>query len=252
MNVLLEAIDNLGKAVDYYALDLSLNELERTLSGQSTKFTHVTCAGLWGTYDDGLVWLQAPEVASKRKTILSLGSSVGNFSKVDAASFIKSFADILDPRDRLLLGIDSCCDAERVQTAYNDSTGVTYRFDLNGLEHANQVLGYTAFNSTEWEAFGEYDAKARRHEAFVTPLKDVQISNVTIRRGERVKFEESHKYTSVDLAQLWARAGVEVRNAWSNSTSDYGKYWHVTSLSVSKRPSRGSTTAGLASRETRG
>jgi uncharacterized SAM-dependent methyltransferase len=77
VSILLRALDVAGKNIDYYALDLSLNELERSLQKTPT-FKHVKCHGLHGTYDDGLEWLKNPENASRPKCVLWLGSSIGS------------------------------------------------------------------------------------------------------------------------------------------------------------------------------
>ena len=76
MSILLQALEFAGKEIDYYALDLSLKELRRTLE-QVPKFEHVRCHGLHGTYDDGLEWLKLPENSSRPKCVMSLGSSIG-------------------------------------------------------------------------------------------------------------------------------------------------------------------------------
>jgi len=76
VSILLEALDSAGKDIDYYALDLSLKELYRTLE-QVPEFKHVRCHGLHGTYDDGLDWLKTPENLPRPKCVMSLGSSIG-------------------------------------------------------------------------------------------------------------------------------------------------------------------------------
>lgn len=76
VNLLLQALEDAGKKVDYYALDLSQKELERTL-GQLPAYKHVSAHGLLGTYDDGREWLKNPSISSRPKCILSLGSSIG-------------------------------------------------------------------------------------------------------------------------------------------------------------------------------
>lgn len=81
MSILLQALENAGKNVDYYALDLSVKELRRTLE-QVPSFQHVKCHGLHGTYDDGLDWLKLPEIRSRPKCVMSLGSSIGWFDTV--------------------------------------------------------------------------------------------------------------------------------------------------------------------------
>lgn len=76
VSILLQALDAIGKDIDYYALDLSLIELKRTLE-QVPPLNHVKCHGLHGTYDDGLDWLKMPETAKRPKCVMSLGSSIG-------------------------------------------------------------------------------------------------------------------------------------------------------------------------------
>ncbi|KAM0279842.1 hypothetical protein ACHAQH_004393 [Verticillium albo-atrum] len=111
--LLLQAFEDAGKNIDYYALDLSREELERTLA-QVPAFKHVKCHGLWGTYDDGREWLKSPSIALRSKCILSLGSSIGNFDQADAAGFLRGFGDVLQPSDTMLIGLDGCEDAAKV------------------------------------------------------------------------------------------------------------------------------------------
>ena len=113
VSILLEALEAAEKSVDYYALDLSVKELQRTLAAVP-KFEHVKCHGLHGTYDDGLDWLKTPENASRPKCIMSLGSSIGNFHRKDAAEFLKGFSEILQTGDTMLIGLDACDDPARV------------------------------------------------------------------------------------------------------------------------------------------
>jgi len=76
VNLLLQALEDAGKSVDYYALDLSQKELERTLA-QLPPYRYVTAHGLLGTYDDGREWLRKASNSARQKCILSLGSSIG-------------------------------------------------------------------------------------------------------------------------------------------------------------------------------
>lgn len=76
MNLLLQALEDAQKSVDYYALDLSEEELRRTLA-QLPGYRYVRSHGLLGTYDDGREWLKEPAVSNRQKCILTLGSSIG-------------------------------------------------------------------------------------------------------------------------------------------------------------------------------
>lgn len=131
VKILLDALERAGKSASYFALDLMQSELERTLAEvPKNAFKHVKCAGLWGTYDDGLEWLKRPENAARPKAILSLGSSIGNFTPEEAVPFISQFAAELKPDDMILIALDGCQDPEKVYQAYNDRGNVTQKFTM--------------------------------------------------------------------------------------------------------------------------
>ncbi|KAK6957405.1 Ergothioneine biosynthesis protein 1 [Daldinia eschscholtzii] len=223
VTLLLQALEDAGKKIDYYALDLSEDELSRTLA-QVPNFRHVRCHGLLGTYDDGREWLRRPQIASKRKCVLSLGSSIGNFHRDEAASFLRGFADVLQPADSFLIGLDSCTDPSKVYHAYNDRYGITHRFLLNGLAHANKVLGHKAFDLNDWQVIGEYvyDIEGGRHQAFYSPPHDTIVLGETIKAQERIQVEQSLKYSEEGCRNLWRSAGMIEADRWMTEDEDYG------------------------------
>ncbi|MCJ1283302.1 hypothetical protein MMC26_002630 [Xylographa opegraphella] len=220
--ILLNAIERSGKRVDYYALDLSLSELQRTLSAiPEGAFKHVRCYGLHGTYDDGLEWMKLKGNASKPKCVMWLGSSVGNFTRDEAASFLKGFALALRPCDTMLIAVDGCQDAQKVYHAYNDREGKTHEFILNGLTHANKLLAKTVFHPEDWEVVGEYDEIAGRHQAFVVPKRHLQVDDIHVAAGERVRIEESYKYSALEIERLWEAAGLCPGVTFADQTGRY-------------------------------
>ncbi|KAF2838838.1 hypothetical protein M501DRAFT_934878 [Patellaria atrata CBS 101060] len=223
VSILLQAFENAKKPIEYYALDLNLNELQRTLEPVSGHtFRYVQCFGLHGTYDDGYEWLKSPGIRSKPKSILTLGSSIGNFNRPGAAQFLSKFVEVMQESDTLLVGIDSCKDSWKVYHAYNDKINLTHEFILNGLRHANRLLGDDAFVLKEWSVIGEYDSQAGRHQAFVSPIKDVTVCGILIKQGERVRIEESYKYSPHEIEELWRSAGLVEGASWYNRIGDYG------------------------------
>lgn len=200
--------------------------MERTLSEvPKGTFDYVHCFGLHGTYDDGLEWLKAPAVAQKPKSILTLGSSIGNFKRQDAGAFLKGFSDVLNPGDTLLIGLDACKKPAKVFHAYNDKHDVTHRFILNGLDHANRLLGKNEFDRSQWKVVGEYDKAVGRHHAFVSPTEDCTIDGVRILANERIRIEESYKYSVLDYSRLLDAAGLVEGASWANEDGEYGVYY---------------------------
>lgn len=224
VKIILDAFERAEKPIKYYALDLSKSELERTLLGIPDVYRFVECFGLLGTYDEGLLWLQAPENAEKRKCVFWLGSSIGNFPKEEAAVFLRKVADCLTDDDICMIGIDACQDEQKVLQAYNDRHGKTHDFVRNGLDHANHLLGKHAFDQSIWNVVGEYDQASGRHQAFLYPSADVRIENVIIRAEERIHIEESNKYSASQTRDLWQAAGLKRTSAYGNDLNDYREF----------------------------
>lgn len=151
---------------------------------------------------------------------MSLGSSMGNFSPVEAAGFLRGFARSLGPADSMVIAFDPCKDPERVFRAYNDEKGVTRQFYLNGLSNANAILGFEAFKSGEWDAIGEFDQTLGCHKAYYVPLADTVINNIHIKKGEKIFFEQAFKYAADDCEKLWRDAGLHPTRKFGD---DYSK-----------------------------
>ncbi|KAL8687622.1 MAG: hypothetical protein Q9218_006259 [Villophora microphyllina] len=200
-------------------------ELQRTLSAVPAHYRFVRCHGLLGTYDDGLHWLKGPKQQDRPKWILSLGSSIGNFTREEATSFLEGFANAITKDDAVLIGLDSCQDGDKIYHAYNDGLGKTHQFVLNGLVHANRLLDKDVFQIKDWQIIGEYDQTAGRHQAFYCPVKDVVVDGVYIRAGTKIRVEESYKYSSKQSDELWRNAGLVQQACFGNSTNDY--YVHM-------------------------
>jgi len=222
INLLLHALDRIGKRIDYYALDLDDQELRRTLAAvPHGTFKNVKCHGLHGTYDDGLVWLKRPEIDSKPKCVLSLGSSIGNFDPEEVTPFLHAYAKTIRAGDSILIGMDKTMDAEKVTHAYNDKYGVTHEFILNGLVHANRLLGWEAFEPGVWKVHGEFDKVKGCHEAFVYPNKNVTFEDITVQQGERIRIEHSYKFSDEKAAKMWKEIGVTPGAKWTNTEDSY-------------------------------
>ncbi|KAL4933010.1 histidine-specific methyltransferase [Aspergillus undulatus] len=211
--ILLDALEELGRRVDYFALDLSYSELARTLRPVSGLYRHVNCYGLLGTYDDGRRWLQHPNLRMRPKTILFLGSTLGNMEKDDAAGFLNSFTDV---ECGLLLGLDGCKREKEVLAAYDDPEGINHRFVKNGLVRANRILGKEALELHNWDVQGGWDAENGVHTQYYSPSTDTFVEGVRFRAGHRLVAARSHKYDASDRDTLFKRAGLTPLDSWSS------------------------------------
>lgn len=155
---------------------------------------------------------------------MTLGSSLGNFTREGAADFLKSFKDNLSAKDWMLVGLDGCQDEKRVFSAYNDSKNLTEKFYRNGLDHANQLLGYEVFKQDQWIVEGDYDNVDHRHRATYVALDDVTAPEVTFTKGQRLVFEYAYKYSEEQCDKLWHQSGLIPQLTVGNRTGDYRKF----------------------------
>ncbi|XXH02221.1 hypothetical protein Hte_008589 [Hypoxylon texense] len=233
-NVLLQAIEALGKRVDYYALDLDLKELSRTLQElEPSHFTYVSCHGLLGTYDDGKVWLAQGVNRTKPKYVLSLGSSMGSFTRQEASDFLRQWADVFrrgdsgmkeSPDTKIIIGLDGCKDHRKVWAAYNDKGGANKRFILNVLQNANAHLGYKAFDPKDWTVRGEWDVGSGRHVQYIIPLKDMSFEDHYLHKGEKVLVVYSYKFDEDEKRQLWGQSRLKEVRRYMNGDESYGMF----------------------------
>lgn len=106
------------------------------------------------------------------------------------------------------------------------------RFILNGLTHANEILGRKEFDLDEWQVIGEYvyDNEGGRHQAFYSPIRDVVVLGETIKAHERVQVEQSLKYSKEGCRNLWRSAGMIEADRWMTTDEIYGE-WSTNALS---------------------
>ncbi len=65
----------------------------------------------------------------------------------------------------------------------------------------------------DWKVIGEfiYDEDGGRHQAFLSPNKEVTILGTTIKQAERLKIEQSLKYSQVGGEKLWRPVTLGLR-----------------------------------------
>ncbi|CAG8949217.1 hypothetical protein HYFRA_00004841 [Hymenoscyphus fraxineus] len=100
---------------------------------------------------------------------------------------------------------------------------------MNGLVHANHLLGEQAFDPNDWEVIGEYvyDSTGSRHQASYAPKHDIMYKDILIKAEERVKVEESLKYSAKDAVELWEAAGLQETNHWTATSDNYSIHYLV-------------------------
>jgi dimethylhistidine N-methyltransferase len=145
------------------------------------------------------------------------GSTLGNFDRDGAVRFLRSVRQVLGIHAALLVGVDLIKDPSTLIAAYDDSRGVTARFNKNLLTRINRELGGD-FDPDAFDHLALWNAVDNRVEIYLVSRKD-QIVNAAgntfaFRRGERLHTENSHKFTVAMFARLVAEAGWSANKTW--------------------------------------
>ncbi|MFZ3309810.1 MAG: L-histidine N(alpha)-methyltransferase [Xanthobacteraceae bacterium] len=147
------------------------------------------------------------------------GSTIGNFEPHEAAKFLRHAGVILGPAAVLVIGVDLVKDTKILCRAYNDSEGVTARFNLNLLARINRELGAN-FDLTAFEHHACYNGKHNRIEMHLASTKrqKVKVNGKTVgfRAGETIHTENSYKYTVESFQALAHGSGWTPLDVWSD------------------------------------
>ncbi|KAJ1945377.1 hypothetical protein EC988_005766, partial [Linderina pennispora] len=223
--ILLRALNERRMGVNYYAIDVMPAPLHESMGDLAPQFPNLSLTALCGTYDEVLVHFRKSQ---RPKTVLWLGSSIGNFHAAEATTFIAGISsNALLPGDAIVIGMDKQKDKQVIMDAYHDAPGLTGQFELNALAHANRIFadyvsGCIAGNGTAAQLFdvgkfryaGEYDQVIGRHDAFIECTEDTVVqwpdavmadvaeitgstsTTLPIVKGERIYIESSYKYAA--------------------------------------------------------
>jgi L-histidine N-alpha-methyltransferase len=214
---LIEALLSRHESLRYVPVDISRTMLKETALALLESYPALEITAIAGEYADGLGRLQA--MLEDPKLILWLGSNVGNFERADAAEFLRRIRDTMTPQDRLLVGVDLRKDRAVLEPAYNDSRGVTARFNLNILARINRELGgHFELNAFHHRAL--YNEQEGRIEMYLVSARPQRVAidrlalTVPFTAGETIHTENSYKYSTAEIDALAAAAGLETEARW--------------------------------------
>jgi len=167
-----------------------------------------------GDYHAGFTNIDLPR---GRRLALFMGSTIGNFSPEQAVDFLREVHAILGEDGVLLLGADRIKDPNILEAAYDDSDGVTARFNLNLLKVLNVELkaDFVCDNFRHSAVFNEPYARIEMH---LISEKDQIVyfaklgQSMKLRRGETIVTEISRKFNDEKLHQLMRRGSFQIEH----------------------------------------
>ncbi len=218
--ILLEEL--LGRASDFTYVPIDISEA--AVNGLSNRFAcqypGLCIKGIVSEYFEGLKWLANQN--HRRKIVLFLGSTIGNFTPRGRAKFLENLRRSIDKEDLVLIGFDLVKDIDIIVRAYNDAKGVTADFNKNILYRINRELDgdfnpdqfqYYSFWDVSSSAIQSYLISSRRQRAYIKKLD----CTFAFDAGETIHTESSHKFTPAQVAGLAAETGFAVEAEYYDS-----------------------------------
>lgn len=148
------------------------------------------------------------------------GSSIGNFTRLEAAEFLRNSRRLIERGGFLLIGFDSRKEAALLHAAYNDKQRVTERFNLNVLKNINSITG-AHFDPERFNHIATYDEVTGCVRIFlqsrVSHTVDLRGEKIHFRRGERIHTEDSYKYSPKEVQELAKVSQMTCRKIWMDS-----------------------------------
>ena len=216
--IILDILLGLQNRVEYFPIDIS-DILAQSSERLLADYSRLKITGIIDTYEGGLKFRQAYDKG--RSLIIFLGSSYGNISPADGVEFLRKVRSAMRPGDLFLMGLDMVKDVDTLESAYNDSAGITARFNLNVLSRINSELDAN-FNLDNFAHRAVYNADKQRIEMHLESLcaQTVTISKLGIElrleNGELVHTEHSYKYEKAQIQDMLDSAGFEQVRMWSD------------------------------------
>ena len=200
----------------YAPIDVSSSALDQATAALAASFPQLDVRPVHADYREGLASLKRH---GTRRLVLFLGSTIGNFDPIHATDFLRSVRETLQPGDALLIGMDQAKAPAILIPAYDDSLGITARFNLNVLARLNR----------EWGA--DFRLESFRHAALWNELESriemhlesqarqtIHIAalglDIVMEIGERIHTENSYKYRPGVGESILQEAGWTLERNW--------------------------------------
>ncbi len=155
------------------------------------------------------------------RLICFLGSTIGNLTPEQTDEFMLKMAGVMNKGEFFLVGFDNIKDIETLEKAYNDTQGITAKFNLNILNVVNEQIA-TNFNTSDFRHVAFYNPPLNRIEMHIEALKEVEISSkyltssLKINKGERIHTENSYKFNKELISIIANKNGFGVQTIFTD------------------------------------
>lgn len=204
-------LDHLEEPAGYVAIEVSAAALAEATERLGARYPKLTIKSLVADFNQNLLLEPLPPHLSVMGFFP--GSTIGNFSPLEAEALLRRFRVTLGKTASLIVGVDLQKARDLLIAAYNDSLGVTAEFNLNLLHRANREAR-ASFDVSEFRHQAIYNEEEHRIEMHLISLRNQRVrigsQEYIFRAGETIHTENSYKYTVKQFSELAIRAGWSV------------------------------------------
>ncbi len=206
-------------------VDISIEALRNAVKLVHTYFPYIAVKGICADYTstDVMGQMNIPG----RKGIVFLGSTIGNMEPEEAKGFISGCRKLLSEGETLTIGVDLKKDKETLERAYNDSKGVTARFNLNLISRINRELG-AGIPGDAFVHRAFYNESRGRIEMHLQSTKKqtfyIAGNKINFEKGETIHTENSYKYSIDEFSGMLRDSGFNQIEFWQDSEQRYALF----------------------------
>ena len=166
--------------------------------------------------------------SKKNRLYLFLGSTLGNFNNKIAINFLDNIANLMNKEDSFLLGVDKVKDEKIINSAYNDSKGITKKFNKNILRVINKEYKLN-FNENNFLHNAKFNSEKSQIEMYLESTVDHSVKlpndeNLNIEKGEKILTEISRKFSEKTLRDLFSKANLEIKKSYTDNKKYFSLY----------------------------
>lgn len=219
-------LDGLTKPRTYVPIDISGDYLLEVATTLEAEYPQICVNPIVADFTRPIA-LGPLECSAMHRVGFFPGSTIGNFSRAGAVSFLRNARETLDGGP-LLIGADLVKNPAILHAAYNDADGVTEAFNKNLLLRANRELG-ADFDVGAFAHYAFYNPQAQRIEMHLISARKQRVhlcgETIDFADGETIHTEDSHKYTLDGFKALAAEAGYVPRQVWTDAERLFSLQW---------------------------
>jgi len=207
---------------NYVPMDISGSHLRQNAANLRRDYPDLNVAPLVFDHTNGLDLDQS--LPGRDCIFFYPGSSIGNFEPETVVGFLRKLRLSMGSEGGLLIGVDTKKRNDILHAAYNDRKGVTAAFNINVLNHLNELFEGN-LNPEAFEHLAFYNEEHGRIEMHLRCIEDhtaiLAGMRVDFRAGEWVNTEYSYKYHPDEFSDLARRAGLHMKRLWQDESKHF-------------------------------